>query len=57
MKNYTVWYNICDSRYNSGDFILIGNLDRETADRLSEAYREELLFQLGSDVDVEVWVE
>jgi hypothetical protein len=57
MKNFTVWYNIHDSRYVGGDFVFVCGLDRKTADRVAECYRGELLFQLGTDVDVKVWVE
>jgi len=57
MKNFTVWYNIHDSRYVGGDFVFVGGLDRQAADRVAICYRDELLFQLGTDVDVEVWVE
>lgn len=53
----TIWYNIRDSRYVGGDFVFVGGLSDTVANRVADCFRDELLFQLGTDVDVEVWVE
>jgi hypothetical protein len=55
----TVWYSIKDSRYgHPGDFIMVGGLPSyDVAVKVAENFKDELLFILGADVDVEVWVE
>ena len=54
----TVWYSIKDSRYgHPGDFIMMGGLTYDVAVKVAENFQDELLFILGPDVDVEVWVE
>ena len=55
----TVWYSIKDSRYGCPDaFMMMGGLPSyEVALKVAENFKDELLFILGADVDVEVWVE
>lgn len=54
----TIWYNIRDSRYGThDDFVFATGLSQADSQYIAECFKDELLFILGADLDVEVWVE